>query len=150
MKNETLVLHVVLVPPEGLFMFWPEVSRLLLDNPETWNKAQTIADIHSAITAGRLQLWVSIDVDQQVYMAALTELKQFPVHRILHVVWGAGKYMDVIFEAGLSAMESYAKAQGATAIAIDGRPGFIKRAKKLGYEFVQTTVMKELPEERPN
>lgn len=120
------------VPPELLNKFWPEVERLLLETRDLWARKCDAIDIYNWVLQESMHLWISATKDE-LLGAALLIVEDFPKLRQVRVFWASGFDTKEYLEQGIMMMEYWADSIGAEEVEVEGRIGWERRLKKLGY-----------------
>lgn len=94
----------------------------------------TIEDVERSLSSGQSMLWVGEN------SALITELTQDEFGWALHIWLGTGDLGDLVsLEPGLSA---WARAHGCYYLSLDGRKGWERVLKPIGFHFVNGELRK--------
>lgn len=92
-------------------------------------------DVVQGILEGRFQLWPAENG------CIVTEILTYPRKRIINVFLGGGEINDLIDLHG--PVIEWAKQQGCTAATINGRAGWERKYRDLGWKPMHRTIVKE-------
>jgi hypothetical protein len=97
----------------------------------------SMEDLERLVLQGRLQFWPGKDC------ALITEVHTYPGgERVVQAKWAAGDLAEL---AALSpGVEAFGRAHGCTTALIEGRSGWVKQLKALGYQPWSVTLKKKL------
>lgn len=140
--------QLLCVRPGQLEQVWSYVEPLLLQSKETWERYYSLEDIGVGILSHKFQLWCMND-ETVILLAAISEIRQFPKCRVMHVSWICGEELDDALEF-LSCIEMWGRNNGATESLIQGRLGWTKVLKPFGYDPEQIVLRKSLETLRSN
>lgn len=138
-----------IVPIIAIDVFWPSLEKMLLEEPELWNRGQTLFSLRTHLLAGDLTLWLVLKEDK-VLIAFLTMIESYVTGKSLQIVWGKGEQLQAYLAIALAGVEVFALRSNCTMVEIIGRDGWSKPLAKFGYNKLQTTFIKELSAERLN
>ncbi len=141
--------ELLLVGPSILEKVWPHAEKLLEDCKECWEDYHTLDTLHYWIQIGRRQLWMANTADKFIGLA-LTEMRVYPLKLECAVVLLSGRGMKDLLLPLFIEIEEWARQQGATTIYADGRLGWERMLRPLGYERRRTIVEKSLTPGRVN
>lgn len=96
----------------------------------------TIDSIEGSLACGRAHLLTLPDC------CFVVELADYPQARACQVMWAAGALEAVV--AGAPRLHAWAKAQGCTEMLVEGRAGWIRALKDIGYRPWSVTLRKAL------
>lgn len=138
---------IKLVNPEDLRDYWEIVVPYLERGRTYWQEYYDLKDIYIDIFAGNKQLWLVGEFEES-FGCFITEFRSFPKAKVFAIVY-AGAEKDNVDK--LTAGDFYhefmliwAKQNGATHARIEGRKGWEKIGKQLGYDLVRVALIKNL------
>lgn len=106
---------------------------MILKALESAGQGLSPADIIARIRAGTAQYWSAPDAE------FVTEIDGGGVH-----IWlGAGR-REALFDLYLSQVEPWARSIGAREVTIDGRKGWLRFAKRFGFERVDGCALRKV------
>lgn len=97
-----------------------------------------------ALTDGRMDLWIAFDGDGKIVCFAATSIHEYPLRKVFSCIFCAGEQMSLWADGMMSMLMSYARDNGCRSIELTGRPGWTRFLKRYGFEFLCTTVEREL------
>jgi hypothetical protein len=100
-------------------------------------RSHEFRDISDMIMKGSAQLWPTENG------CCVTFISDYPVSKMLQL-WLMGGDFEEVYNEHYSAIEQFAKDRGCDQIFVNGRKGWERRLKKLGYKFSATVLVKEL------
>lgn len=118
-----------LVPPEVAVAAWDAIEPLIVEVIERAQGGQTPDDVLTCIQTGRMQLWREI----RSGTIGLTEIQQFPRHRVMLIYMVAGSGAQDWIAHGQQQLERHARQNGCKFIDFMGRPGWERLARNMGY-----------------
>ena len=143
--------QIVRVPREAVGVYRQEVGELMEKYPELWEHLQSIDSVWASLEADRMQLWTAFDKSNKLVLAAMTEVRQFPVSTVCLITWIAGsEFFTDIMSLGISAIEEFAARADCDYVYIEGRRAWERVMQSRGYEFSHVTVRKSIRKERAN
>jgi hypothetical protein len=149
--RENREFSIAIVPPFALAGgIWDYVVELLEKDPELWNHAHTTDSLRLMLETGQITLWFVVK-NGTIYMAFFTTFQDYPVCRMMEVVWASGKDLVKYLGIGLLGLEDHAKRNGCAGVNIAAyREGWSKPLLPFGYRRTQTIFTKMLSNERLN
>lgn len=96
----------------------------------------TIESIEASLFDGRAQLLTMPDC------CFVVELADYPEARACQVMWAAGTLAAVI--AAAPRLHAWAQAQGCSEMLVEGRAGWVRALKDIGYRSWSVTLRKAL------
>lgn len=129
--------------PAEIRSVWPKVKPLVEHGLlESGHDEYTVEDVHSALLNGHLQLWMG--KGETTPGIGLTQIASYPQFRTVIVMFCVGNHIDEWEEAGLDAIETWARKSNMRAVEIIGRNGWTRRLGRRGYRRDAVTLRKEL------
>lgn len=136
-----------LVHPRFLDNCWIDAGRFLRRATDRSHGRFDIFSLRRQIEAGASHLWILFQGDDEMLLAATTEIAFYPLRKNLSVTFMGGDdsglwydYRDLIVEV----FEDFARANECDGIELTGRDGWLKVLAKFGFEKVFTVVEKDL------
>jgi hypothetical protein len=96
-----------------------------------------IGDVKEAVMMGRAHLWPTQNG------CVVTTFSDFPASRLCQL-WLMGGDFNEVFTKWNDVIESWAKDQGCDQIIVNGRKGWQRRLKSVGYEFASVVLAKRI------
>lgn len=121
---------------------WHQAKELLQRAIDLNGGKFDLDDIKQRIDEQKMQLWGIHDGELKAAM--VTEVVNYPQKRCLRVVLIGGFGIDDWEPMVARTLDGYGKAQGASAVEIWGRRGWVRQLAKYGYREYETVVLKEL------
>lgn len=135
---------LLLVPPESLPTVWPYVKLKLEERPELWDLGHAEDTLLAALMQEKMQLWLMIE-EREVLLSLLTQIWQYPNGvKSLQIVWGTGERLGEFLEILSAGLEEFAHKHTAAFMEVQGREGFKRVLRRLGYRMLSTTYIKPL------
>lgn len=128
------------IAAQDTHLYMPEAWELLRPAAER-NGHHTEESVRAALLRSDFQLWCAFKGEQMV-MATITEIAQYPAVRQCIVILCGGKDMDDWLYPCLSAIEAWAKEKDCQRMFIEGRPGWRKALP--GYSQSNVVLVKDL------
>ena len=126
-------------------LVWPLVAEYLHSAVQEANGEYDLQDIYDALQKNMMRLWVTYDDFGIVKAAAVCTINFFPHKKICFIMFTGGVNVDEwCTDQTLSAIESWAKENGASTMQVFGRKGWIKKLKPLGFKEKYWVLTKEL------
>lgn len=137
---------IIPIPKEEIDVYWDTIEEHLLYYPDTWRFRLTLSSIKEQLKDGRLQFWVLIK-DRQRRLSFITQANVFPGGKCLTILWAAGFELEFIVES-LEGFMAYFAELGFQWMEVQGREGWKKPLKELGFKTVQVAYRKDLTSAR--
>ena len=132
------------VPWTDLDRAWPCVETLIERATATSRGKETAFDIRRALGSRDAQLWCfKANADAPISAVAVTEIVNYPRRRVLRIRICTGEDRER-WQAGLLALEDWARGQGCAGCEFIARPGWGRVLKAHGYETTHHVVEKDL------
>lgn len=119
--------------------YWAE-AWALLEPAAARNGLYTKDSILGGLVRGEFQLWIA-ETDEMV-MAALTEIADYPGRRVASVVLLGGNGLDRALPF-LDVIEAWARENGCHRFVNEGRGGLAKKLEKRGYWMESIRMVKD-------
>ena len=97
-----------------------------------------------ALTDGKMDLWVAFDEGNEIVCFAATAVHEYPLRKVFSCIFCAGEQMSLWADAMMGMLMDYARDSGCSSIELTGRPGWTRFLKRYGFDFLCTTVEREL------
>jgi len=98
----------------------------------------------AALAAGRMDLWIAFDDDGVILAFGATAIHEYPLRKVFSAIFSAGTKLDQWADDMMFMWMQYAKECGCSSIEVTGRPGWTRFLKRYGFDFLCTTVEREL------
>jgi len=153
------------VPYEAVDVVWPDVEEYIgkavshsgprynLQSVYELLKKRYIAlsgprynlqSVYELLKKRYIALWVAMDEDHKIKAAITTRIFQYPEGRGLEMDWIGGDGMEEWLPPFQDALEKYALDNGCDFMAGQGRKGWEKPLKKLGWQYDFASFRKDL------
>lgn len=131
------------VPPESLPMWWDKISALYAATPETWADYDKIESIYEQHRTGNRVLYITLD-GLELQFAISGTVQTWPMGRVVHLDWCAGKNVKEYIGLALSSLETMAWQVNAFEVQFSGREGWKKLLEPFGYRVTHVVYSKRL------
>lgn len=135
------------VDPVELNTYWPRIIPWLERGRKYWEEYYDLKDIYVEIFAGNMTLWIVGDPEMP-RGCFITTFRYFPKAKVFVFIFAAGDDDGVNRLAWGEALHDYmlqwARARGATHSRIEGRAGWFRIGRKLGYTSSWVAMVKSL------
>lgn len=132
---------VGLIPAENVPLIWETVLGILQDKGERWLKVVDENAIYDLLVAGQADLWCGAH-NGEIEVIAVCMREVHAKASYYHVCFLGGKSFKKYFKLGVQKIEQYAAITNATEVVFEGRKGFVRMLKPLGY-FSNTIRMRK-------
>jgi hypothetical protein len=105
-------------------------------------KSLGIDDIHSAVEKQEMQLWVVLTPTPKA--AVITQIANYPKSKTLAVVLCGGIELSTWIGSLVDVLRRFAKHHDCQSVACNGRKGWVRVLKDLGWREVAVTVALEV------
>ncbi len=92
---------------------------------------------------GKMDVWIAFEEDEILAFGA-TAIHTYPLRKVFSVIFSAGGKLGQWADDMMDMWMSYARDSGCSSIEVTGRPGWTRFLKRYGFEFLCTTVEREL------
>jgi len=130
-----------LVPTMYVVALWHQVQPLLLEHGQEWLKTFSLEEVCHALTSGQMDLWIAGE-NGFAEGVALCAWETHALKKFYHILFCGGCGLEKYIH-NLDLIEQYACMCGAQDVIVEGRRGWARKLKKLGY--TQTTVKLRKP-----
>ena len=141
---------IAIIPPIAIDSYWNEIQAELEKNPELWNVAHTIESLREHILNDWIKVWGIWDKDNKAKMYFFTLVEEYPVVKIMRMVWASGSHLQDYIHMALATLDEYMKFRGCDIGILDGREGWGPILAPFGYSRLQTSFFKRAPASRMN
>ncbi len=136
------------VTPEQIPASWPEIERMLNEQPGLWNQLWTLESIEQQLSTGGFQLWV-VRLDDSHDLFTMSVVINFPACRILRFWLANGRGVDEYMWAVVEEMNKVAHELGCTHMEMEiGRKGWEVLMRPHGVKLSRQILRKEVTESR--
>lgn len=132
-----------LVKPEHITPIWGEVSEMLAPAVEHAKGETTLDAVFDSLMKDECKLIIARD-GGEIKACGTIFMKMFPSKKVCQVSLCGGTDMKAWCDGALTIVEKISRDAGADAVYIQGRKGWVRRLKNLGYNEYSTLVVKEL------
>jgi hypothetical protein len=143
------VIETYQAPTEIALELWPALVPFI-NRAARYHPFLDQAGLRSLVARGFATIFVAVKGDAVVGFTAI-EVVQYPGRRVANVIFAGGAYgfLETLVTELKGKMAAWGRAQGATAMSLTGRPGWLKLARKHGWTVQpQVFVTEELTDER--
>lgn len=114
----------------------------MLEPAAARNGLYTQESLWAALKQGEMQLWLA-EINDELAMALVTEIADYPARRQCTIVMAGGKHLDR-FMPFLGTIEAWARSSGCHRIRIEGRGGWQRKLGSHGYEPTGVILTKDM------
>lgn len=114
----------------------------LLEPAAARNGLYTQESLWAALKQGLMQLWLG-EVNDEIAMALVTEIADYPARRQCTIVMAGGSHLDQ-FMPFLATLEAWARYSGCQRIRIEGRSGWQRKLAPSGYQSAGVILVRNL------
>lgn len=119
------------------------LRAVLEDSRDQWLPYQTVDDVLARVDSGDYHVWVG-GHDLSIDIWGITELRLHPNCRALTVIWCHGDNGPEFFEMWMKVLEDFAMIMDIDRIVVEGRKGWERIFKPLGYRFAAVELVKDI------
>ena len=134
------------VVPNAVPGIWHRIEPMIKRSMQ-WNdfsaKIECIDDIYQALVDDQYGLWICTR-DGHLIAAIIVYVAQYPRCSIVDICYGAGEEIDQWMQPFYDLIVDRARAIGARFIRIEGRPGWQRKLKSLGFQKVSEEFLLEI------
>lgn len=131
------------VPSESIPMWWGKLEALYKSTPETWADYEKLESIYEQHLSGRRILYICI-VETELVFAISGTVQSYPMGKVVHLDWCAGRNVRDYIGLALSSLETLAWQVNAFEVQFSGREGWKKLLAPFGYHPTHVTYSKRL------
>jgi len=135
--------------PQKIEKYWPQIEQALDVQPELWDVANTKDSLLARALAGHIQVW-ALATNDVLHVVFFTQLYQTVTTTIFQIFWAYGEDLISSMPFVNDAFDSFAAAQGASRIEVQGRKGFEPLLKRIGYNVDYVTYTRPVSVSRGN
>lgn len=136
--------HLVMIRTQpDLDKIWDQIELILLETKSTWNDYFTLQYFYERIANGTFQLFIMVDQEEEIILATIAQMVQYPNTATMNFLWMGGKEAKRGIEY-LPDLEIMLKKLGIKKIVFTGRKGFLRLLKRHGYEQRAIAFEKDL------
>lgn len=137
-------MRISAVPYEVIDVVWDDAKKFLEPAVNFAKTRYTIESIRQFIDGHHVALWVAMDDQNRMKATITTRVYDYPEGRSLEMDWIGGEDMEEWLPAFQERLEAYARDMGCDFMAGQGRKGWSKPLKKLGWEEEYVSFRKDL------
>ena len=126
-------MRVSYIPPEAFDIVAPDVERHLAKSIKMAHGRENMESIWQLLLTGERQLWMFFDDDNSPEGALVTRIENYPLKKMLNLMFIGGTNIEAWHEELLNTLESYAKEYGCSGLETTGRVGWKKFLSKYGW-----------------
>lgn len=142
---EMILKQVAIGELEG---YWPVVETMLQDEPETWNRIDTLESIQYGLVMGVRDLWFLLE-GRELQMAVISQVIRRPAGNAFQIIWAKGQgAKDAVVL--MDAAERVADLKGCQWVEVLGQPGWLRLLKPYGYYMDFQVYVKPVVSRRTN
>lgn len=135
--------HLEGVLAENLDLYWPHVEDWIVAALEDTRNTWTVSDVYREIGERKMQLWVIWAVKERPTGVIVSEVYDTCVGMTCALPIVGGEMMSESLDV-LETIEKWAKEQGCVRLRGEGRAGWERALKPLGWRKITTQVEKRL------
>ena len=131
------------IPAGQIERFWPVAAPLLAPAIARAQGDWQADDVHAALLARDLQLWLWLNDDGIATAAGVTTIDVRPRRAVCVVMFLGGRDRSSWQEEALDTITTWARAEGCTAIEGHGRPGWLRVLRNTAWRTTTHTLRQE-------
>ena len=143
-------ISITRIPVEHVSDYWDQVSLLLKKGVDESGGRYDLASLYSQIVQGEQQLWVVFAVSNEIVAAVTTQFCVYPLKTNLSVVFcGSNETMGGTsgnWKKAMSDLIDWARHLNCDSIEFDGRRGWLKVFKSLGFRESYVAIERQVGE----
>lgn len=97
-----------------------------------------------ALASGKMDLWIAFDDEGVIVAFGATAIHEYPLRKVFSAIFASGTKLGEWSDNMMFMWMQYAKDCGCSSIEVTGRPGWTRFLKRYGFDFLCTTVEREL------
>lgn len=130
------------IPNDHIDAVWPGVKQMLQSALPDLTDVK-LEYVYDRLMLNQAMLWFVLR-DGEVLMVCITEIIEQLGERKWRIAWGAGKDVELYLKDAIEAFEQYAFEARCTAIDLEGRLGWERFLKPLGFKRLAVVFEKDL------
>lgn len=134
--------HYIRVHSDGLEQYWPVAEPFVYKAYESSESLALFALAYEELQQDLAHMWLFTE-NFKLRAVVLARIMEYPPTKVYEMFSVAGEGDDH-WQARLRVVENYARSQGCSEIFINGRPGWARVFKSMGYKVNSVQVGKEL------
>lgn len=123
---------VQMIPKEHVPLLWGNVLAIMQDQGKPWLAVVDENVVLAQLYQGVMDIWVGAN-GSEIEGFAVCQWERHTYIQHYHILYIAGRNMDKYLVKGMSQIEQYACLMGATKVKFEGRKGWLRMMKPLGY-----------------
>lgn len=135
--------HVVIEALDGIWHHVEPKLKAAADWSETTAKMEGVDDIYAKLQSGEYALWLVIQ-NGEILAAVVVGTTIHSRSMVIDVHYGAGEHMSTWLKPFCDEIVERGRRQGHRFIRVQGRKGWGKALKAVGFHEVCTTFMREI------
>lgn len=134
------------VIPNAIPGIWHRIEPYIVKSAQ-WSdvtaKLESIQDIYDALIADQYGLWICT-IDGHLKAALVVNIAVHPRCTVLDICYGAGESLDQWLKPFYDVIVDRVRSMGGRFIRVEGRPGWAKKLKTLGFRKVSEVFVVEI------
>lgn len=122
---------------------WPEAAPLVAKALPYSHGEVTIDHVYEALLQGTTRL-ITVREEKKMIAAVVISMHDYPAKRVCQISYAGGADMEKWAVQGIELVKALAKQAGASGIIIQGRKGWVKVFKEIGFEEYSTLIGMEI------
>ena len=138
-----MTINLRLLQPHEVMGFWSESAPLLSPAVDQSYGEIMLHQVLGNLVLGNTRMLMILD-DNEVIAAVVLSVHQHPCKKVCQISFAGGTRIHEWYAIGLEFVERMAREIGCNSVYIQGRPGWTKLFKTLGYKQYGVLTAKEL------
>lgn len=127
-------MNISIIPPAVLDIVVKDAERMLMPALERSNGRFDFKSVLAMIETGHNQLWFAFDTENNPVGALVTVIEQYPLRKMLNLLFCGGTDLEDWHEEMLDILEAYGRKHGCDGMELVGRYGWKPFLEKFGWE----------------
>lgn len=135
-------MNICAIHPKDMDGIWPRIVGGLENLLWKRDGSHTLDETRDNLDSGEWMLFCAYE-DQQIFASFVCRIRR-GTYSIFEIGMCWGEKMDEWLIMACAAFEKIARDYDCTKLAINGRPGWVKRGKAFGFTISAVTIIKEV------
>ncbi len=135
-------MYVSMIPPEAFVIVAKDAEQMLAPAVALSNGRENMESVWTRLLSEDYQLWMFFDEKNSPEGALVTRVEQYPLKKMLNLLFIGGANLEGWHEELLSTLEDYAKKTGCAGMETVGRMGWKRFLKDFGWEATHVVCEK--------